>query len=80
MSRLRSPPFAHQPLPLGGVAAKRGDQVGTNRDNTRAALASLDYQATAVEIDIGSAQPNRFPQPQSGAVGHQDQGAASRPG
>ena len=65
-------------MPLGGVAAKLSDQVGADCNDPRAALASLDHEGTVLEVDIGRAQPDCFPQPQPGAVEHQDQGAQHR--
>ena len=70
--------LAHQALPLGGVDAKPGDQIATNGDETRAPFARLDRQDPAIEIDIGLTQPDRLPQPQPGAIEHQDQSAQHR--
>jgi len=62
---IRSSLAAHQALPLSSVATKLRNQVGANGDDTRTALAALDREGSMSEVDIGRAQPDRFPQPES---------------
>ena len=58
---IRSSSAAHQSLSLGSIATKLRDQVGTNGDDARTALAALDHEGTVFQVDIGRAQPDRLP-------------------